>query len=128
MTTFTFDELTPARCWIAPEIPIAMYKFDDTGLPVCPTCSPWGLQPKSETGFEHAVAPPRTSARFSTKCQFSGPFNPLPPETTISASAIVTLLVALSIDFTLFLDSGILKFISTTSDFTGFSFRPNEFF
>ena len=43
----------------------------------------------SETGLEQAVAP-KTSAKSSIRFQFSGPFNPRPPETTISASAIVT--------------------------------------
>jgi len=28
----------------------------------------------SETGLEHAVAAPKTSAKPSIKCQFSGPF------------------------------------------------------
>ena len=128
ITTFTFDELTPAKCWIAPEIPIAIYKFDETGFPVCPTCSLWGLQPKSETGFEHAVAAPKTSAKFSMRCQFSGPFNPLPPETTISASAIVTLFDVFSTENTLFLLSEMLKLKSEISVSVGFSFRPKEFF
>ena len=87
---------------MAPEIPMAMYKFVATGFPVCPTCSPCGLQPKSETGLEHAVAAPRTSANSSTIPQFSGPFKPLPAETTTSASAMVTFPIALStlVDFT----------------------------
>ena len=42
----------------------------------------------SETGLEQAVAAPSVFAKSSTKFQFSGPFKPLPPETTISASAI----------------------------------------
>ncbi len=54
----------------------------------------------SETGLEHAVAAPKTVAKSSIKCQFSGPFKPLPPETTISASAMVILSVTLSTDTT----------------------------
>ena len=27
-TTFTFDALLPAKCWIAPLMPIAVYKFE----------------------------------------------------------------------------------------------------
>ena len=42
----------------------------------------------SETGFEQAVAAPKVLARSSIKFQFSGPFIPLPAETTISASAM----------------------------------------
>ena len=28
----------PARCWMAPEMPMAMYSWGATTLPVCPTC------------------------------------------------------------------------------------------
>ena len=38
----------------------------------------------SETGFEQAVAAPKTSAKSSIIFQFSGPLRPLPPETTTS--------------------------------------------
>ena len=62
------------------------------------------------------------------RCQFSGPFKPLPPETTISASAIVTLFDVFSIEDTLFLLSEMLKLKSEISVFVGFSFRPKEFF
>ena len=65
-----------------------MYKLVATGFPVCPTCSPCGLHPKSETGFEQAVAAPKTPANSSIIPQFSGPFIPRPADTTISASAI----------------------------------------
>ena len=100
ITNFTFDELIPAICWIAPEIPIAIYKLVATGFPVCPTCSLWGLHPKSETGLEHAVAAPKTAAKSSTNPQFSGPFSPRPPETTMSASAIDTFPLTFSTDST----------------------------
>ena len=106
ITTFIFEELIPAKCCIAPEIPIAIYKFVATGFPVCPTCSLCDLQPKSETGLEHAVAAPSTSAKSSTNPQFSGPLRPRPPETTTSASAMVTLPTALSTDSTVTPDSG----------------------
>ena len=42
--------------------------------------------PISATGLEHAVVAPNESAKSSTIPQFSGPFNPLPAETTSSAS------------------------------------------
>ena len=74
---------------MAPEIPIAMYMLVATGFPVCPTCSPCGLHPRSETGLEQAVAAPNTPAKSSINPQFYGPLSPLPPETTTSASAIV---------------------------------------
>ena len=79
---------------------MAIYRFVATGLPVCPTCSPCERHPKSDTGLEQAVAAPNTSARFSINPQFSGPFNPRPPDTTTSASAIVTLPTALSTEST----------------------------
>ena len=31
ITTIVLEELTPARCWIAPEIPIAIYRLGATG-------------------------------------------------------------------------------------------------
>ena len=55
---------------MAPEIPTAIYKLVATGFPVCPTCSACGLQPKSETGLEQAVAAPKTAAKSSIKFQF----------------------------------------------------------
>ena len=54
MTTLILEALTPAKCWIAPEIPIAMYRFGATGFPVCPTCSLWGRQSISDTGAAKA--------------------------------------------------------------------------
>ena len=35
----------PTRCWMAPEMPQAMYSRGFTVLPVWPTCRPWGIQP-----------------------------------------------------------------------------------
>ncbi len=103
IATITFDELTPAKCWIAPEIPIAIYKFGLIVIPVCPTCSLCGLQCISLTGFEQAVAAPNALAKSSTKCQFSGPFKPRPPLITNSASvnAILPLALDTSIDLVL---------------------------
>ena len=34
MATIVFEEFTPAKCCIAPEIPMAMYKFGATVIPV----------------------------------------------------------------------------------------------
>src|SRR5713101_8158330 len=47
--TITLLEVMPARCWIAPEIPSAMYRSGDTVFPVWPTCSSFGRQPASVT-------------------------------------------------------------------------------
>ena len=38
MATMSFESFIPARCWMAPEIPIATYNSGATTLPVCPTC------------------------------------------------------------------------------------------
>ena len=65
---------------------MAIYKFGLIATPVCPTCSWCGRQPISATGREQAVAAPKDFAKFSIIPQFSGPFNPLPAETTSSAS------------------------------------------
>jgi hypothetical protein len=57
ITTFTFEELIPAMCCIAPEIPMAIYKFSSlvfqSVLRVLREVSI-----PSETGFEQAVAAP----------------------------------------------------------------------
>ena len=126
MTTFTFEELIPAKCCIAPEIPIAIYKLEATGFPVWPTCSLCGLQPKSETGLEQAVAAPKTSASSSIIPQFSGPFKPRPPETTISAFAILTLSVDLSTDSTESPYYGIADEKSSTEALPPVSTKPKE--
>src|SRR5713101_6135893 len=47
--TITLLDVMPARCWIAPEIPSAMYRSGVTVFPVCPTCSSFGRQPAFET-------------------------------------------------------------------------------
>lgn len=111
------------------EIPIAIYKLVATGLPVCPTCSLWGRHPKSDTGFEQAVAAPSTSASSSIIPQFSGPLRPLPPETTMSASAMVSFPETLSILVTLMLrsasDISTEKEVIVASVFN--SLRPKEF-
>mmetsp|Transcript_3334 Transcript_3334/g.7844 ORF Transcript_3334/g.7844 Transcript_3334/m.7844 type:complete len:245 (-) Transcript_3334:916-1650(-) len=115
---------------MAPEIPIAMYKLEATGFPVCPTCSPCGLHPKSETGLEHAVAAPNTSANSSIIPQFSGPFIPLPADTTTSASAIVTFPDTLSTDATFTPNNESSKLGAKDSAVAApeFSTNPNELF
>ena len=103
-----------------------MYKFVATGFPVCPTCSLCGLQPISDTGFEQAVAAPSVPAKSSIKFQFSGPFIPLPAETTISASAIEICPDTFSDELTVKPDTWISIFKSSISVSTEFSIKPNE--
>src|SRR5690606_5135986 len=74
------------------------------------------------------VAAPKTLASSSISPQFSGPFNPRPPDTTISASANDTLSVArtisLMIVFKLFSIPGLN---STISGWTSCVFNSYEF-
>src|SRR5207253_2138295 len=78
----------PTLCWIAPEIPQAMYSFGDTVFPVCPTCVAYGYQPASTTARVAATAPPSATASSSTSANFSGDPRPRPPATITSASSI----------------------------------------
>src|SRR3989442_8182415 len=88
--TITLLDVIPAGCWMAPEIPSATYRSGVTVSPVCPTCSSFGRQPASVTAREAPTAPPSASASCSTRCQFSGPLRPRPPDTTTRASASET--------------------------------------
>src|SRR2546425_390030 len=45
----TFEVRMPARCWIAPEMPTAMYSDGLTVFPVCPTWSACARHPASTT-------------------------------------------------------------------------------
>ena len=95
-------------------------------MPVCPTCSLCGLQPISDTGLEQAVAAPRVSAKVSIISQFSGPLRPLPAETTISASAIVTLPVSFSIFKILWFDGALSTLNVSTDASLMLSISPKE--
>src|SRR5512132_4344047 len=88
IATITPDACIPTLCWIAPEIPQAMYSFGDTVLPVWPTCVEYGYQPASTTARVAPTAPPRAFASSSTSGKFSGPPSPRPPATITSASSI----------------------------------------
>ena len=74
----------PARCWMAPEMPLATYSCGETVLPVCPTWKECGYQPESTAAREAPTAAPRLSANASTSEK--SPPVPRPPETTMAAS------------------------------------------
>src|SRR5690606_35110502 len=76
-------------------------KWGPSAILVCQTCTSCGRHPASDTGLEHAVAAPNTSANSSIIAQFSGPLSPLPADTTISASGRVILSVARTISCTI---------------------------
>src|SRR6201992_452174 len=76
----------PARCWIAPEIPMARYSCGETVLAGCPTWLEGGYQPASTAARDAPTAPPSRSASFSIIAKCSGPPSPRPPETTTAAS------------------------------------------
>src|ERR671920_670819 len=78
--TMVFEVCMPARCWIAPEMPLAMYSCGETDLPVWPTWLVCGYQPASTAAREAPTAAPRESARASTTEKFSALPTPRPPE------------------------------------------------
>jgi hypothetical protein len=39
IATMVFASFMPARCWMAPLMPTAMYRSGATTCPVCPTCT-----------------------------------------------------------------------------------------
>src|SRR3954452_12656351 len=71
IATIVLDVCMPARCWIAPEMPTAMYSCGDTVTPVWPTCMLCGTQPASTTAREAPTAAPSESASFSMIAKLS---------------------------------------------------------
>src|SRR6185437_5761681 len=88
MATIVPDPCIPTLCWIAPEMPHAMYSLGETVLPVCPTWVEYGYHPASTTARVAPTAPPSALASSSTSVKFSGPPRPRPPATITSASSI----------------------------------------
>src|SRR5215831_16966763 len=86
MATMVLDVCMPARCWIAPEIPTAMYNCGDTVTPVWPTCILCGTHPASVAARDAPTAAPRESASASMILKFSAPPTPRPPDTITDAS------------------------------------------
>src|SRR5574342_298867 len=84
MATMTFDPFMPARCWMAPEIPTAMYSSGATTLPVCPTCQSLGTHPASTAARLAPSAAFKSSA--SPSSSLKSPLVPRPPATTTRAS------------------------------------------
>ncbi|MNR05204.1 hypothetical protein D3C85_1212180 [compost metagenome] len=76
----------PARCWIAPEMPTAMYSCGATILPVCPTCRSLGTKPASTAAREAPTAAPSLSASWYSSWKLSPFCMPRPPETTTLAA------------------------------------------
>ena len=60
-----FAVCMPARCWMAPEIPNAMYRSGATVLPDMPTCLDLGIHPFSTRALEHDTWAPIFLARDS---------------------------------------------------------------
>ena len=56
----------PTMCWVAPEMPSAMYSFGFTVLPVWPTCFAYGTQPASTIARDAPDAPLSSLASSST--------------------------------------------------------------
>src|SRR5512141_1417041 len=83
MTLLSF---IPARCWIAPLIPSAMYSSGATIFPVCPTCQSFGAHPASTAARDAPIAAFSRSASSSTSRKFSCALIPRPAETITRAS------------------------------------------
>ena len=88
IATIVPEPCMPTLCWIAPEIPQAMYSFGETDLPVWPTCVEYGYQPASTTARVAPTAPPSAAASSSSSVNPSGEPSPRPPATMMSASSI----------------------------------------
>src|SRR5580692_7973920 len=86
ITMMVLDVCMPARCWMAPEMPTAMYSCGDTVFPVWPTWNWCGYQPASVAARDAPTAAPSVSASFSISAKLSPLPTPRPPETTIEAS------------------------------------------
>ena len=84
------DPEIPAACWIAPEIPQAMYSLGPTVLPVWPTWCARGIQPSSTAAREAPTVAPSTSANSRITLKPSSEPTPRPPDTMISASSRLT--------------------------------------
>src|SRR5229473_4397867 len=62
MARMRLAPLQPAMCWVAPEIPQAMYRSGAILVPVWPTWSEWGRQPALVTTREQPTAAPSRPA------------------------------------------------------------------
>src|SRR5882762_948983 len=77
----------PARCWIAPEIPIAMYSLQLTAvLPDWPTCRDFGSHPESAIGREHPSVAPTFVASSRNCSMLSSSPTPRPIDRTKSTA------------------------------------------
>src|SRR5690606_5345509 len=122
------EAFIPANWRIAPEVPMAMDEYAATGFRGCPTCSPRALQATSHTGEAQDVAAHKTSANSTILRQISGPYKPLPPDTTISASATATYPFTVSTDSTL-ISKGTKEVLKASSvAFPVDSTNPKELF
>ena len=61
IATIVPDARMPTLCWIAPEMPTAMYSFGVTVFPVCPIWRLYGTQPASAAARDAPTAPPSAS-------------------------------------------------------------------
>ena len=78
----------PARCWMAPEMPTAMYSWGETVLPVWPTWNWCGYQPASVTARDAPTAAPRESASSSMILKPSA--DPVPRPDLTEAQIVVS--------------------------------------
>mmetsp|Transcript_5274 Transcript_5274/g.15414 ORF Transcript_5274/g.15414 Transcript_5274/m.15414 type:complete len:249 (+) Transcript_5274:175-921(+) len=85
MATIVLESFIPDKCWIAPEMPHAMYRSGATTFPVCPTCQSFGQNPASTAARDAPTAAPNLSANRSSTGKLSELLIPRPPLTTMEA-------------------------------------------
>ena len=85
IATIILLSFIPARCWIAPEIPTAIYKSGTTTFPVWPTWWSLLIYPASTAAREAPTAALSLSAMSVISLKLSPLSNPLPPDITTLA-------------------------------------------
>ena len=91
MTSRRLAPLQPTMCWMAPLMPQAIYRSGAMRVPVWPTWSVCGRQPRLVTTREPPTAPSSSAANSSRSLKPSALPTPRPPPTTTRASASETL-------------------------------------
>ena len=84
------EKATPDICWLAPEMPTAIYNSGATVLDVIPSCVSSSQYPSSQAPLVEPTAPDIMPANSSNLPQFSTLPIPLPPPITILASSNLT--------------------------------------
>ena len=90
MAMILLDLSMPARCWMAPEMPAAIYRRGRTVSPVWPTWCSRPISPASTAAREAPTSPPSRLARSRISSNSPAPSTPPPPATITGASFSLT--------------------------------------